>query len=285
MKGGAIYFSAEPFDDKVYGQVVVSSTRFEGNTAAVDAGAVYINGCTDTEPCHASAGFGDGSNYFNNNYISSTIPGLGAWSSNEPGSAEMLYSRGPMNFTACPSGTYTTDASVANSDKEFFGCPFLCPAGRYELSRTTELTTCSNACPAGAYCPSGSGEPISCPAGKYSETLSQTSPVNCMACPHGYITPVTTSQAYWDNNPLVPLLTKCELCPAGTYATTQQSFCLLLHLVTTRVRTHSRKYLEMQIIQDKRDAPLASTPTPQIAHTAWIARQENIQRQKALSLV
>ena len=41
-------------------------------------------------------------------------------------------------------------------------------------------------CPAGSYCPSGSGYPSPCPRGTYSTTQALVHPDNCTACDPGW---------------------------------------------------------------------------------------------------
>lgn len=57
----------------------------------------------------------------------------------------------------------------------------ICPAGFYCPAGTGSGD--SNICPAGSYCPSGSSEPSPCPTGTYSASQGLTAVTDCQACP------------------------------------------------------------------------------------------------------
>lgn len=94
--------------------------------------------------------------------------------------------------TPCPMGTYSDGPS------RMF-C-FTCPFGTYNSSLGSSSASACQPCPAGTYCPQGSGVTTTCPAGyycpdgstktacpahTYSSATGQTSVSTCSSCPSG----------------------------------------------------------------------------------------------------
>jgi hypothetical protein len=80
----------------------------------------------------------------------------------------------------------------------------------------------ANQCPAGHYCPAGTGNPKTnyCPYSTFRKTLGGENVDSCGDCPSGYFCPETTGEPY-----LCPLGYYCDEvsehpkpCPIGTFA-------------------------------------------------------------------
>ncbi len=77
--------------------------------------------------------------------------------------------------TQCVAGTYSIDRARPTNCTDICprgaycptgtGEPRLCPSGRYGALPALVEAACTDVCPAGTYCPAGSVAPIACPAG------------------------------------------------------------------------------------------------------------------------
>ena len=79
----------------------------------------------------------------------------------------------------CAPGTYTNYTGASECD--------ICPDGFYCLTvQPTNADDNAITCPAGYYCPEGTGSDWqSCPAGTYSNTEGLYDVIQCTACPGG----------------------------------------------------------------------------------------------------
>ncbi|KAH3841624.1 hypothetical protein DPMN_115097 [Dreissena polymorpha] len=141
---------------------------------------------------------------------------------------------GSYESVECPSGTYNPTRGIGYlencTDCEggvFCSSPGLnapvgnCSAGYYCISRATKANPTDNitgnVCPAGHYCPIGTGPaPLPCPHGKYTSITVQSQCYDCVMgkycvdginqvpCPQGFYCPTGTGQDW-------------RPCPSGTY--------------------------------------------------------------------
>ncbi|EGD79005.1 hypothetical protein PTSG_01976 [Salpingoeca rosetta] len=116
--------------------------------------------------------------------------------------------------TECPDGTY---GNVAAKGTLHEAC-FECPAGSY-CDGTGAGATTPTACPAGYYCPAGTGriDLQPCPAGYYalSGGSKESLDTGCTLCPEGYYCPQASV------NPII--CPQGYFCPTGTEEGTQNS--------------------------------------------------------------
>lgn len=116
----------------------------------------------------------------------------------------------------CPSGTYSPQG--ASSEEQ---CTTNMPSGYYPKGGVATI------CPAGAYCPANTINPIACPRGTYNLSKGKTAVTSCLPCPAGsycilptsglgtkYATPCDAGTYSSETNAY--LKTVCIKCPAGT---------------------------------------------------------------------
>ncbi|XP_021231890.1 zonadhesin-like isoform X5 [Numida meleagris] len=76
----------------------------------------------------------------------------------------------------CPQGTWR-------------GTQYPCPAGTYGTRLGNSRVEDCTACPAGAFCPSGTSKPVLCPVGTYRVEHGAKVAADCVPCPGGYYCP------------------------------------------------------------------------------------------------
>jgi hypothetical protein len=115
-----------------------------------------------------------------------------------------FYSDGALRIIKqCPAGTFSLSEGATTPL-----CGGLCAAGYYGGSHYSPVRQCiqpSAVCPAGYYCPRGSGAPIPCPAGTFNTLKGMTSVDVCYLVPPGFWSAPGSS---------TPTATPC---PAGRY--------------------------------------------------------------------
>ncbi|XP_021231889.1 SCO-spondin-like isoform X4 [Numida meleagris] len=104
----------------------------------------------------------------------------------------------------CPQGTWR-------------GTQYPCPAGTYGTRLGNSRVEDCTACPAGAFCPSGTSKPVLCPVGTYRVEHGAKVAADCVPCPGGYycpdlgtVTPRTCGAGNFSGSDAKP-------CPNGTY--------------------------------------------------------------------
>lgn len=136
----------------------------------------------------------------------------------------------------CPAGTYGSSPGLATAscsgrcqggcvceEGSKSACPSACPAGFYCPPGTGGLNRPPKICPIGKYCPAGSTAPIDCPAGTYGIREGLSTAACSGRCSAGSYCPTKSTvatQAPCKNGCVCPTGsgTECpESCPAGYY--------------------------------------------------------------------
>jgi hypothetical protein len=205
QNGGAIYLkrykdsesTASPGNPYDYTSVKLYSTSFVKNRADEAGGALYLDNCASTGtiicPAIALSGFYDSNVQFTNNKLVSLS-----------GQGQQMYTHGKIHYESCPPGTYGASKAAMVTDS-FTGCPSLCSSGTFSGDQTIARISCEGTCPAGAYCPAGTGDPIPCAAGKYTDETGKGLATACKICPAGF----------WSDAQPGSAAPSCLTCPIG----------------------------------------------------------------------